>query len=151
MGHAAGRKRSCGSYVVFARRRPDPSADESLLPDFAQRAGRKKAADSWSVWIRFRPVAMIRAGGALFVGGESDTRVPPAKSLSRDQDSGGTLLVVSAATGKTLAKLPLDAPPVWDGMAAAKGRLFMSTRDGAVVCLGDDGIAGSRAKTDVLD
>jgi hypothetical protein len=26
-------------------------------------------------------------------------------------------------------------PPAWDGLAAAGGRLFLSTQDGRVVCL----------------
>ncbi|MBN2133268.1 MAG: PQQ-binding-like beta-propeller repeat protein [Sedimentisphaerales bacterium] len=30
----------------------------------------------------------------------------------------------------------MPAPPIWDGMAVAQGRLFVSTRDGAVLCLG---------------
>jgi hypothetical protein len=30
----------------------------------------------------------------------------------------------------------MPAPPVWDGMAAAGGRLFISTSDGYVVCMG---------------
>jgi hypothetical protein len=43
---------------------------------------------------------------------------------------------VSAADGKTLADVRLAAPPVWDGAAAADGRLYLSTTDGKVVCLG---------------
>jgi hypothetical protein len=46
------------------------------------------------------------------------------------------LRVYSAADGKTLAEQPLDAPPVFDGLIAASGCLFLSTTDGRVVCLG---------------
>ena len=49
--------------------------------------------------------------------------------------AGGKLRLVSAADGSALREL--DAPkPVWDGLAAANGRLFLSTADGRVVCLG---------------
>jgi hypothetical protein len=34
-------------------------------------------------------------------------------------------------------KLQLDAPPVWDGMIAVEGRLYISLADGSIVCLGE--------------
>ena len=40
------------------------------------------------------------------------------------------------AKGEELARLDLASPPVWDGMAVADGRLYMTTRDGKVVCMG---------------
>jgi hypothetical protein len=48
------------------------------------------------------------------------------------------LRVYSAADGKTLAEHKLDAPPVFDGLIAAAGRLFMCTTNGRVVCLGEN-------------
>jgi outer membrane protein assembly factor BamB len=47
----------------------------------------------------------------------------------------GRLLALAAADGKTLAEQNLPAP-VWDGMAAANGRVYVSTRDGKLICLG---------------
>ena len=44
--------------------------------------------------------------------------------------------VMTRTDGTRLAEHPLDAPPVWDGMAAASGRLYLSTADGKVLCLG---------------
>jgi hypothetical protein len=38
--------------------------------------------------------------------------------------------------GQTLAEHTLEAPPVFDGLIAAAGRLFMSTTDGRILCLG---------------
>jgi hypothetical protein len=43
-------------------------------------------------------------------------------------------MAVSAADGKKLAECVLPAPPVFDGMSAAGGRLFVSTTSGEVVC-----------------
>ncbi|NUQ66169.1 MAG: PQQ-binding-like beta-propeller repeat protein [Pirellulales bacterium] len=48
--------------------------------------------------------------------------------------SEGGLTAVSAADGKILGRRELPAP-LWDGMAAAGGKLFVSTRDGKLVCL----------------
>jgi len=49
--------------------------------------------------------------------------------------SGGILWAVSAEDGEKMASFELDSPPIFDGMIAAGGRLFLSTMDGRVVCL----------------
>jgi hypothetical protein len=49
---------------------------------------------------------------------------------------GGLLLAVSAANGEKLGEYQLDAPPVFDGMIAARGRLYLAAADGTLVCLG---------------
>jgi hypothetical protein len=40
---------------------------------------------------------------------------------------------VSAANGKKLAEYKLESLPVWDGMIAADGRLYMTTLKGEVL------------------
>jgi len=47
----------------------------------------------------------------------------------------GGLVALSAKDGKELARCELPAP-VWDGMAAAGGRVFVTTQAGGVICLG---------------
>jgi len=48
---------------------------------------------------------------------------------------GGVLLATAKATGEKLAEFELPSSPVFDGMIAANGRLFMSLTDGSVICL----------------
>ncbi len=48
---------------------------------------------------------------------------------------GATLLVVLGADGTILSRTELDAPPVFDGMSAADGRLFLSDTKGRLICL----------------
>jgi outer membrane protein assembly factor BamB len=62
--------------------------------------------------------AVVLAGDIVFVAG---TR--------------GQLFAFSAADGKTLARRDLPAP-LWDGMAAAYGCLYVSTQNGNLICLG---------------
>ena len=69
---------------------------------------------------------MVLAGEKLYVAGAPDRAGP----------KGGQLWGVSAADRSVLEKYDLDAPPVFDGMAAAGGRLHLCTRDGGIVCLG---------------
>jgi outer membrane protein assembly factor BamB len=49
---------------------------------------------------------------------------------------GARLWAISARDGKKVAEVPLESPPVFDGMAAAGGRLYVTTMDGKVLCLG---------------
>jgi hypothetical protein len=47
---------------------------------------------------------------------------------------GGLLQAVAKTDGKQLSELKLDSPPVFDGMAAAGGRLYLSCIDGKLYC-----------------
>ena len=122
----SGEKGTQTSYAVYAASRPDPSAKTSLLGDFVKRSSAPKAGgELWRVALPMRPRAILRAGDAVFLGGQT-TR----------QAKGGLLHVVSCRDGGTLGGAKLDSPPVWDGMSAAAGRLFVPLEDGSVVCLG---------------
>jgi hypothetical protein len=47
---------------------------------------------------------------------------------------GALLWVISPDTGEKLAELPLDDLPAFDGMSAARGRLFLSTAHHKLLC-----------------
>ncbi len=47
----------------------------------------------------------------------------------------GKLSVQSAVEGKAITSMDI-APPVWDGIAPANGRLYVSTQDSRIICLG---------------
>jgi len=109
------------------------------------------ALDQPAVQVR----AMVAAAEHLFVAGHPDFiderrafRLPDdlgvQKALKLQAEAlagrcGGRLWVVSKTDGRPVARYRLDCPPVFDGMAAAAGRLFLSTLDGSVLCLGGDG------------
>ena len=48
---------------------------------------------------------------------------------------GAKLIVISSRTGKIASQLDLDSPPIFDGMAAANGKIFIANMNGQVVCL----------------
>ncbi len=104
--------------------------------------GKKGTAD-WTCRIPVVGRALVLAGDTLFVAGPDN----PAADIPRDpaatdaiveaveSDRGGRLLAVSPADGTTRGEDVLKSPPVFDGMIAAGGRLYLSTRAGTVVCL----------------
>jgi outer membrane protein assembly factor BamB len=49
---------------------------------------------------------------------------------------GALMWAVNKADGKKLAEYKLESPPVFDGMAAANGRLYVSMKNGRILCLG---------------
>ncbi len=90
--------------------------------------------DTWSVRVPVRIRAMVLAGDTLFFAGPPD-EVPPDDPLAAlEGRRGAALWAVSAADGEKLLEMPLDAPPAFDGLIAAGGRLYLSTADGRVVC-----------------
>jgi outer membrane protein assembly factor BamB len=64
--------------------------------------------------------------------------LPLVKQMAENLDGlhGAKLLSVNAADGQVINTVNLPSPPVWDGMSAAQGCLFVSTLDGRVMCLG---------------
>ena len=105
----------------------------------------------WSRAIPMLVRAMVLAGETLFIAGPPDVvdeeeafrRVgdPEMDAKLAAQDAamlgaeGAVLWAVSAADGEKLAELKLDTLPRFDGLIAAKGRLYMTTTDGRVLCL----------------
>ncbi|MHC4439791.1 MAG: outer membrane protein assembly factor BamB family protein [Planctomycetota bacterium] len=90
------------------------------------------------VWIQWLPVrirAMVKAGDTLFVAGPPDVLDPDDPYAAFEGRKGAVVLAISAKDGKELSEIPLKHPPVFDGMIAASGRLFVSLQDGSVVSL----------------
>ncbi len=73
-----------------------------------------------------RVSALLRAGNTLFVAGAPDALEP---------GTNGLLAAFDASTGEKLAQYELEAPPVWDGIAAARARLYLSLSNGAIICM----------------
>jgi hypothetical protein len=80
---------------------------------------------------------MVAAGKKLFVAGPPDV-VPDDDPLAAFEGRRGALLwAFSCKDGQKLTEVAkLDALPVCDGLIAAKQRLYLSLKDGRVMCLG---------------
>jgi outer membrane protein assembly factor BamB len=67
-----------------------------------------------------------------------ETILPLVKQMAENLDGmhGGKLLAVQASTGEVMNTLALSSPPVWDGISAAHGCVFLCTLDGTILCLG---------------
>ena len=95
----------------------------------------RKQGKIWEEKLPLRVQAMVLAGENLFLGGVPDRIDPNDPLASFDGRAGASLAAIEAETGRKLSKLELDAAPVFDGLIAAAGRLYLTDRAGNVLCL----------------
>lgn len=129
-------------YHLFAAAKdakptPKPAATPAKKKPRGKR-GPAKMTFKWSTEAPIRARALVLSGNTLFFAGT------PNRGNSGEEaqaamfgKEGAKLIAVSTDDGAKLTEMPLPAPPVLDGMAAAGGRLYMSTIDGQIICLGD--------------
>ena len=102
----------------------------------AAKGKKKKVNYHWSNQVDIVARGMVLAGDTLFLAGAPD----PEKGLKFDASAledkmGGLVIACSVADGKKVAELKLESMPVFDGLAAANGRLYMTDRRGRVICI----------------
>ena len=114
----------------------DAAPSPAPAPKAKKRAAAAARASKWSVAVPVQVRAMVLAGQTLFIAGPPDALDPKDPLAAFEGRAGGELWAVSATDGNTLARWKLISPPVFDGMAAANGCLYMTTVDGKVLCLG---------------
>jgi outer membrane protein assembly factor BamB len=91
----------------------------------------------WSAWIPVRARAMVIAGETLVIAGPPDVLDAKDPLAAFEGRAGGVLWTISAKDGKKIAECKLASPPVFDGMIAANGKLYLATRDGKIACMGE--------------
>jgi len=91
---------------------------------------------AWMERVPVRIRAMVLAGGRLFVAGPPDVVDPKDPLGAFEGRKGGLLYVVDGAKGEKLAEYQLPSSPVFNGAAAANGRLYVVGEDGSITCFG---------------
>jgi hypothetical protein len=86
----------------------------------------------WEQSLFIRVTAMVRAGDTIFVAGPPDVLDPQDPHGAWEGRKGGVLAAFAASDGTKLAEHSLQAPPVWDGMAAARGCIYLAHTDGTI-------------------
>ena len=130
-----GAKRHKG-YTLYAQANAPFAADEAALPDFRTTPTPQPPEWRWSGQVQVRPRALVRAGNVLVVAGTPVGQAVKDLSNAYAGLEGGVLWIGSAADGNAIGTHELESPPVWDGMAVADERLFISSCDGHVSCWG---------------
>jgi len=151
-----GQWRGGEKYQLFAFDRDADRKDKGTKQADKQTAKKKRRTSTLSTleyrWIEQVPLfvtAMVVADKTMFIAGPPDIirtkgqREEAALILENPQEApaawkgkqGSVLWAVSAKDGKKLAEYKLESLPVFDGMAATNGRLYLSMKNGWVLCL----------------
>ncbi len=151
-GGNTGQWRGGEKYQLF-------SYDRSTVPpkEVITRKGKEKKVPAQSTveyrWTKTVPLlatALVVTPDRVFIAGPPDEFSPVGDGEEalklKDADTamaawrgkkGGILYVSAISDGEKAAQIELPSPPVFDGMAAANGRIFLSLQDGSVYCLAE--------------
>jgi hypothetical protein len=80
---------------------------------------------------------MLLARDHLYLAGPPDLSPDEGAYEAMIGKRGALFQVVSTTDGGTLAEFKMDEVPVFDGLVAAGERLYMSTMEGTLICLGE--------------
>jgi len=130
---SASEKRS-GEEPDFSPAMKDFKAGEYLKTDWTKM---RTTPVKWSDEIPFSVRAMVLADKTLFAAGPYGDAVRSDEAYAGKR--GVRLAAASTTDGKMIASYAIDAMPVFDGLAAANGRLYMAMKDGSVSCFGGQG------------
>ena len=89
---------------------------------------------SWTSTIPIEAKSLLVGSDRLYLAGvrdKVDKEDPWAHFGGR---RGGLILVCSKADGRIMRQMEVESPPVFDGLASAGGRLFVSCKDGSILC-----------------
>jgi len=140
----AGKKKRAASQP--RRRRQPPAKRRGGL----RRPPATRIAYSWTKKVPILVRALVLCGDTLFLAGPPDlvdeeqavrtfAQEDTQKLLARQARAyrgaeGGLLWAVSARDGAKLSECKLEEIPVFDGLIAAGGRLYMITTEGSCIC-----------------
>ncbi|MCK4276102.1 MAG: PQQ-like beta-propeller repeat protein [Phycisphaerae bacterium] len=126
-------------YLLFA----DENDNEPVLVDYTRGVPKgigftRKEPPAWFKWVPIRIRGMVLAGRHLFVAGPPDVVDPDDPMAAFEGRKGAALRVFSVSDGSVLAEHKLEAPPVFDGLIAANGQLYLSLNNGTVLRMGPE-------------
>jgi outer membrane protein assembly factor BamB/SAM-dependent methyltransferase len=129
-------------YQAFAISRQGPAQKQQAGKAASKRSRPAESQTTkeyrWTQQLGVLARALVLANDTLFLAGPPDIFSCDEPAAALEGKKGGLLCVLSAANGTELAKYDLDSPPVFDGMAAAGGHLYIVTIDGKVRCFGQN-------------
>ena len=140
----------CDDYVLFAMRREPGSAetaDTKKKPRGLLRKNNRRKNFIWALKFPLIVRAIAATRGTIVVAGPPDLgkKNPkgaeplafenPKKALEAfEGDLGACIQLVSAKDGAKIDEAKLDAPPVFDGISIADGKIFVSLKNGKIAC-----------------
>ena len=95
------------------------------------KSGKKTMRFNWWKPVPIHVRAMVLTRDVLFVAGATGGGETTQEAL--DGKAPGMLIAIAPKDGRVLSKMELPSMPVWDGMAAANGKMFVSLTGGEII------------------
>jgi hypothetical protein len=135
-GHSPEFRPGTGYQLIADRNTTEPVLDEMDIGAEKGRGFSRTELPIWSERIPIRVHGMLLARQRLYLAGPPD--LPPDQGAYEAMigKRGALFRVVSTYDGSTLAEFEMEEVPVFDGLIAAGDRLYMSSMDGTLICLG---------------
>ncbi len=137
------------AYHLFCKAKPDPAETPPPGKDRRGKKRRRRKPAPKTVWSQTDSLtvrAMVVAGDTVIVAGPPDRGKKDPKILQFKNENealaaftgkkGVFLRTISAKDGTNIAEVKLDTMPVFDGMSAAGGKLFIAFKNGTLECRG---------------
>jgi hypothetical protein len=123
-----------GYRLFAANQKPQPT--NAAAKQNKRRGKQASPPLKWEQRIDLRAQAMAITNRHLCVAGTPDLVDEQTPWAALDGGQGGVLRMFTKQDGEQTTEFELEAPPVYDGIAAAQGHLYLSLRAGEVVCFG---------------
>jgi len=92
----------------------------------------------WMQWHPVRFLAMSRGGERLVLCGVPDEMPEEDPLAAFEGRMGARLVILDARDGRTCSVFELDRVPVFDGISIGQNRIYISSTDGRLLCLGKE-------------
>ena len=121
------------TFVVSIGAWTDPKGDKVQLETSSLSAWKREANEAAPLWAVRQPAGarihgLLTTQDAVVICGQVDYKAGKMQIFVR---------MYARDTGAALAESVFDGAPNWDPMALAGGRLYLSTSDGRLACLGE--------------
>ncbi len=136
VGHSAEFRPGTGYRLIADRNTTAPVLDVMEIGAEKGRGYSRTELPIWEKRIPIRAHGMVLARNRLYLAGPPDLAPEEGAYEAMIGKRGALFRVVSTSDGATLAEFPIKDVPVFDGLIAAGGRLYLSTTSGTLVCLG---------------
>jgi len=99
-----------------------------------RRKSGRRTVNVWSNMAPLRGEGMLLGSNCLYVAGTRDIVDEKDPWAHVEGRKGGLMAIYGRTDGKKLAEVPLPAAPIFDGISASRGNVYLVTRDGKVNC-----------------
>jgi len=137
-GHSPEFRPGSGYHLIADRNTTRPVLDVMEIGAEKGRGFSRTELPIWAKRIPIRVHGMLLAREHLYLAGAPDPLPEEEAYAAMIGKRGALFRVVSTSDGATLAEFDLEEVPVFDGLIAAGKRLYMSTMNGTLICLGGE-------------